>query len=90
MAETDVAAALREAMTVALHLGGPPLAAALVVGLVMSLLQAMTQVTEATVAFVPKVAAVGAALIFSGPAMLQALSDFMHTLAERVAAAGAP
>src|ERR1700712_743096 len=54
MTEGDLAVLMREAMWVSLRLGGPPLAVALAVGLLVSLLQAITQVNEATLAFVPK------------------------------------
>ena len=47
---------LRETMLVILKLGGPVLLAALAVGVVMSLVQAVTQINEATLAFVPKFA----------------------------------
>ena len=49
---------------------GPPLGVALAVGLVVSLLQAVTQINEETLAFVPKVLAIGVALVLSGPFML--------------------
>ena len=48
---------LRDGMLVMLKLGGPPLLVALVVGLLIALLQAVTQINEATLAFVPKVLA---------------------------------
>lgn len=88
MAEGDVGAMLRETLVVVLKLGGPPLAAALVVGLVMSLVQAVTQVHEQTVAFVPKMAAVVGALVVLGPFMLATLSDFTRLVFDRVVAAG--
>jgi flagellar biosynthesis protein FliQ len=55
MNDTDTALMLRDGMLVMLKLGGPPLLVALAVGLVVSLLQAVTQINEATLAFVPKV-----------------------------------
>lgn len=88
MNEGDVGAVLRETVTVVLKLGAPPLIAALVVGLVMSLVQVITQVNEQTVAFVPKVAAVVACLVVSGPFMLATLSDFAVMLFDRLVAVG--
>ncbi len=79
---------LREAVMVTLKLGGPPLAAALVVGLVMSLVQAVTQINEQTVAFVPKIAALVATLLVLGPFMQQTLADFMRLLFDRMVAVG--
>ena len=89
MGEQEVGALLREAVAVVLKLGGPPLFAALVVGLVMSLVQAVTQVHEQTVAFVPKMLAVVAALVLLGPFMLGTLSDFARLLFDRLVAVGA-
>ena len=57
MNDADIAVLLRDGMLVMLKLGGPPLLVALAVGLVVSLLQAVTQINEATLAFVPKVLA---------------------------------
>ena len=89
MGEQEVGALLREAVAVVLKLGGPPLLAALVVGLVMSLVQAVTQVHEQTVAFVPKMLAVVAALVLLGPFMLGTLADFARLLFDRLVAVGA-
>lgn len=88
MDESDIGAILRETVTVVLKLGGPPLIAALAVGLVMSLVQVITQINEATVAFVPKVAAVVGALVALGPFMRATLTDFARLLFDRLVAAG--
>lgn len=63
----EVALASREALWVALQIGGPLLMLMLAVGLVVAVLQALTQVNEATLAFLPKVAALAAALLLLGP-----------------------
>lgn len=88
MADVDVGGLLREALLLILKLGGPPLAVALVVGLLVSLLQAVTQINETTLAFVPKVVAIGAVLLFTGGYMMSQLSDFTHVLFDRIVAAG--
>jgi flagellar biosynthetic protein FliQ len=88
MTDTDLAMLLREGMLVVLKLGGPPLLVALIVGLVISLLQAITQVHEATLAFVPKVLALGLALMLLGPFMLATLSAYAHLLFDRIVAIG--
>ena len=72
----------------ALKLGGPPLLAAMAAGLVMSLLQAITQINEQTLSFVPKAAAVVAALAVSGSFMWSELSDFTRLVFDRLIAAG--
>jgi flagellar biosynthetic protein FliQ len=88
MNDTDLAALLRDAMLVTLKLGGPPLLVALVVGLVISLLQAITQIHEVTIAFVPKVLAIGVALLLMGPFMLATLSSYAHLLFDRIITIG--
>ncbi len=88
MQEGDVGGLLRDAMIVVLKLGGPPLGMALAVGLVMSLVQAVTQINEQTLAFVPKVLAIGMALLLLGPFMLLTLTDFTHELFDRLVAVG--
>ena len=79
---------MREAMLVMLKLGGPPLLVGLAVGLVVSLLQAITQINEATLAFVPKVLALCATLLLLGPFMLSTLSDYTRRLFDALVAVG--
>ncbi|MCW3475097.1 flagellar biosynthesis protein FliQ [Limobrevibacterium gyesilva] len=88
MQDGDVGALLRESMMVVLKLGGPPLATALAVGLVMSLVQAVTQINEQTLAFVPKVLAICGALLVMGPFMLITLTDFAHVVFDRMVVVG--
>jgi len=88
MQEGDVGAVVREAFMVILKLGGPPLLAALAVGLVVTLVQTITQLNEQTLAFVPKVAAVGAILLLLGSSMTATLEDFARALFDRLVAVG--
>ena len=88
MNDTDIGLLLRDGMLVMLKLGGPPLVIALVVGLLVALLQAITQINEATLAFVPKVFALGVALLLLGPFMLSTLTGYTHTLIDRLVAIG--
>jgi flagellar biosynthetic protein FliQ len=88
MNDPDIGLLLRDGMLVMLKLGGPPLMIALVVGLLIALLQAITQINEATLAFVPKVFALGVALLLLGPFMLSTLSGYTHTLMDRLVAIG--
>jgi len=85
--EGDVGQLLRETM-VGLKLGGPPLLVALGVGLVMSLLQAVTQINEQTLAFAPKAIALGAALLLLGSFMDTTLTDFTRVLFDRLVLVG--
>ena len=88
MHDGDVGLLLRDALLLILKLGGPPLAVAMVVGLILSLLQAVTQINEATLAFVPKVLAIGLALMLTGGFMLSQLIDFTRLVFDRLVAAG--
>ncbi|SFN62463.1 flagellar biosynthesis protein FliQ [Xenorhabdus japonica] len=69
-----------EAMKVALALAAPLLLSALVCGLIISLLQAATQVNEMTLSFIPKILAVVTTIIAAGPWMLNLLLDYMRAL----------
>jgi flagellar biosynthesis protein FliQ len=88
MTDGDVAAMMRGAMLVMLQISGPLLLVALVVGLLMSLLQAITQINEATLAFVPKILALGLTLMLLGPFILATLSGYAHLLFDRIVAIG--
>jgi len=88
MGGAEVASALREALIVSLKLGGPPLLASLATGLVISLLQAVTQIHEATLAFLPKLVLVMGLLALLGPFMIASLTDYSHTLMDQVVAVG--
>lgn len=64
------------AIVVMAILGGPALLLSLLVGLIISIFQAVTQINESTLTFIPKIIAVGVALVFLGPWMLQSLIDY--------------
>ncbi|MBT0722878.1 flagellar biosynthesis protein FliQ [Rosenbergiella sp. S61] len=68
------------AMKVALFLAAPPLLAALLTGLIISLLQAATQVNEQTLSFIPKIIAVVTTLMIAGPWMLTIMIEYIKTL----------
>ncbi len=88
MQEGDVAMVLRDLFVVVLKLAAPGLLTAMGVGLVISLIQAVTQINESTLAFVPKVLALGAALMLAGPFMYATLTDYTHILFDRLIAVG--
>ena len=68
----------QEALLMLLMVSFPVLGAALVVGLLVSLFQAVTQIHEATLAFVPKLVAVIAVFAIAGPWMLTTLVEFVQ------------
>ena len=74
----------RQAVEMTLLLSGPLLLAALVVGLIVSIFQAATQINEQTLAFIPKLIATFLVLILAGPWMLQMMVDYMRRLFESI------
>ena len=68
------------AMEISLLIGAPLLLVALVIGLVVSIFQAATQINEATLSFIPKLLAVSATLVVAGPWMLDRMLDYMRAL----------
>ena len=88
MTESDIAELMQLTFIVILKLCGPLLAVALVVGLVVAMLQAITQINEATLVFIPKLIGMGAVLLFLGVTMYGTLADFTRLLFDRMVAAG--
>lgn len=88
MSHADLALSMREAMMVMLELAAPPLLATLAIGLLISLIQAMTQVNESTLVFVPKVLVLVGVLLLLGHGMVTTLSDFTTMLFGRLVAIG--
>jgi flagellar biosynthetic protein FliQ len=66
----------REAILVTLAATAPVLLLGLVTGLTISIVQAVTQIQEPTLTFIPKILAAGFALLFFGPFILAILTDF--------------
>jgi flagellar biosynthetic protein FliQ len=88
MSDADIAAIIRECMFVVLKLGGPILCSALVVGLFVSFFQAVTQINEATLAFLPKLAAIGLIGLMTGSYMIRTLSGFSKLVFDRIVIIG--
>jgi flagellar biosynthetic protein FliQ len=78
----------REAILVMLKIGAPTMLAALVVGLLVSLLQALTQLQEATLSFVPKMLAIAVVFVLTIPFALHVLEAFTVSLFQRIATVG--
>ena len=77
-----------EALWLALRVAGLPLATMLAVGLAVSVLQALTQIQEQTLAFLPKLVAMALVLLMSGPAIGGAMRAYADALLGRIVAAG--
>jgi flagellar biosynthesis protein FliQ len=76
------------ALVTAAEVGGPFVLAALGVGLIASLLQAATQLSEGALSFVPKIAAVGLVLVVMGPWLLERLTTYTRNTAETMVEVG--
>jgi flagellar biosynthesis protein FliQ len=84
MNATDAIDLAHETVIVALKLGAPVMLLALVVGLVISFLQALTQIQEMTLTFVPKMLVILLSLLVLLPFMLSTLTNFMDSLVSRI------
>ncbi|MHA1601210.1 MAG: flagellar biosynthesis protein FliQ [Alphaproteobacteria bacterium] len=88
MDATDVLEVARDAVIVTLKIGSPVLLLALVVGLTISLFQALTQIQEMTLTFVPKAIVIFLSLLIFMPFMLGTLVSFTEGLMDRIIALG--
>lgn len=70
----------RQALQVAMLLAAPLLITALVVGVVVGMFQAATQINEMTLSFIPKLAALAVVVALTGPWMLRTIIDYTRTL----------
>jgi len=82
MSGGDVGSVMQRALYVTLMVGGPIVLVSLVVGLVISVFQAATQINEATLTFVPKLLLVALVLTMLGPMMATQLTDFTRYVFE--------
>jgi flagellar biosynthesis protein FliQ len=86
MTPADTIDFAREAIWVLLEVSAPAMLTALVVGLTVGLLQALTQIQEMTLVAVPKIVAIFLVLLVSLPFAGQAMSSLMTNIATRIAA----
>ncbi len=84
MNQTEIIEVVREAIMISIQLGTPVMMIGLVVGLAIALLQALTQVQEITLVFVPKIVAMMLAVFLLFPAFVSTLITFMQALADRM------
>lgn len=85
MNEVEALEIAREALLVTVTIGAPVMLVALVVGLSIALVQALTQIQEMTLTFVPKILVIFLSLVLFLPFMLNTLTAFTERLAERIA-----
>ncbi len=85
MTEELILKLAKETLKTTTMLAAPMLLGALIIGLIVSVLQAITQINEATLTFIPKMVVVGFILLLSAPWMLDVLSTFTTGLFENIA-----
>lgn len=88
MNESEVLETAQQALLIAIQMGAPILLIGLVVGVSIALVQALTQIQEMTLVFVPKILAIMLALFFFLPMMMQTLIIFMEELANKIIGLG--
>jgi flagellar biosynthetic protein FliQ len=88
MNETEIIELARDTLLVILTVGGPVLLAALGIGLLVALFQALTQMQEMTLVFVPKIFVVVLTLMALAPFMINRLQTFMQELADKMIGLG--
>jgi len=85
MNDVQVIGILFDALNVMARIAGPLLAAALIIGVVVSILQTVTQIQEMTLTFVPKLAATAAIILFGGNWMIREFVVWVTALWGRIA-----
>jgi flagellar biosynthetic protein FliQ len=85
MTQESIVAVAQQAILMMLILSGPVLIVSLAVGLLVSIFQAVTQVNEMTLTFVPKIVAILAVLVVMGPWMMQVFTAYTVQLFTNVA-----
>ena len=79
---TDV---MYQLFVLAAQLAGPVLIISMIVGIIISLIQAATQIHEQTLTFLPKLVVIGVILVINGSNMLRAMQDFTKQVFEMIA-----
>ena len=78
----------RDAIWTIMIVAGPVMIVGLMVGVIVGLLQAVTQIQEATLVYVPKIIAIFVVLLLTFPFMGSVMDSYMNRLMERIIAAG--
>jgi flagellar biosynthetic protein FliQ len=84
MSPTDALALTKAALLLVLTVAGPMLIASLIVGVVIGLVQALTQIQEMTLTFVPKILVLGVVALMTLPMIGRAMAGFMAEISARI------
>ena len=86
MTEEEIIELIRHTIMLCIELSAPVMVVGLVVGTSVALIQALTQIQEVTLVFVPKILSIFLALFVGLPMMATTLIDFMNFLADKIVA----
>lgn len=84
MEQAEIIEIVREALLLSIQLAAPVMAVGLIVGVTIALFQALTQVQEITLVFVPKILAIFLAIFVLFPGMVALMTAYMQTVADRI------
>lgn len=84
MTNGEVGDLMYEVFIMVVQLAGPLLVISMLVGILISIIQAATQIHEQTITFVPKLLVIGVILVFTGNSMLESLQDFTRKIFELI------
>ena len=84
MTNGEVADLMYDVFVLIIQLAGPLLVISMMVGILISIIQAATQIHEQTITFVPKLLVIGLILVFGGGRMMEALSNFTIRIFELI------
>ena len=88
MNETELIDIAREAIWLTIAVGTPPMLVGLIVGVVIALVQALTQIQEMTLVFVPKILAIFAVIFLLFPMFVMTMQGFMNEIADKIVGIG--
>lgn len=84
MTTGEIGDIMYQMFVLAIQLSGPALVVSMLVGILISILQAATQIHEQTLTFVPKLLVIGVILVISGNSMLKTLQEFMELIFQKI------
>ncbi|MCI8321280.1 MAG: flagellar biosynthetic protein FliQ [Dorea sp.] len=85
MTTSEITDVMYQLFVLAAQLAGPVLIISMVVGIIISIIQAATQIHEQTLTFLPKLVVIGVILVINGSNMLRALQDFTKQIFDMIA-----
>lgn len=85
MTTAEITDVMYQLFVLAAQLAGPVLIISMIVGIVISIIQAATQIHEQTLTFLPKLVVIGVILVINGSNMLRAMQDFTRQIFDMIA-----